>query len=126
VLATIIPCNTGYDARTPPERNLWVSDMNDLIRPMAKEEGALLVDLFAAFMAVPDFHTLFADHVHPNDAGYQVMTDAWFKAITEPATAAPPAGQTELVPFASPYVITSPRPPGSYGDPGREMGPEEE
>jgi lysophospholipase L1-like esterase len=126
VLATIIPSNTGYDARTPPERNVWVSDMNDLIRPMANEEGALLVDLFAAFMAQPDFHALMADHVHPNDLGYKVMTDAWFKAITEPPPAAASAGERELVPFASPYVITSPRPPGSYGDPGREMGPDEE
>jgi lysophospholipase L1-like esterase len=125
VLSTIIPCNTGFDARTPPERNVWVSDMNDLIRPMAQQEGALLVDMFAAFMAVPDFHTLFSDHVHPNDAGYQLMTDTWFKAITQPP-AATTSGEGEVIPFASPNVLESPRPPGSYGDPGREMGPNEE
>ncbi len=121
VISTILPCNTGYDARTPPERNVWVSDMNDLIRPMAKEEGAILVDNYAAFVAQPDFHKLLFDHVHPNDAGYQIMAQEWFKAISRPAVAA--AGTDEL--FAPPKPFT-PRPPGSYGAPGWEIGPNEE
>ena len=119
VIGTILPTNTGYDFRTPPERNVWVSDMNALIRPMAREEGALLVDLHAAFMAQPDFHQLFYDHVHPNNQGYQVMTDAWFKAISEPAAAATSAGEEEGLPY-------TPRPASEYGSPGREMGPNEE
>jgi len=117
VISTIIPCNTGYDARTPPERNVWVSDMNNLIKPMAQEEGAVLVDNYAAFMAVPDFHTLFSDHVHPNEDGYQIMADQWFKAITQPAAAA----QTREV--APPVMPPHGR---NYGNPGRIMGPHEE
>ncbi len=117
VIATLIPCNTGYDARTPPERNQWISDMNDLIRPMAQEEGALLVDMYAAFMAVPDFHTLMSDHVHPNEDGYKIMANEWFKAISQPAA----TGQTREV--APPIMPPHDR---YYGDPGRVMGPHEE
>ncbi|MFI5183743.1 MAG: SGNH/GDSL hydrolase family protein, partial [Vicinamibacteria bacterium] len=120
VISTIIPCNTGYDARTPPERNVWVSDMNDLIRPMAKEEGAILVDMYAAFMAVPDFHTLMFDHVHPNEAGYTIMAQKWFDAISTPATTSTSEG--EIIPN-KPFIK---RPPGSYGAPGWEVGPNEE
>jgi lysophospholipase L1-like esterase len=117
VIATIIPCNTGYDARTPPERNQWVSDMNDLIRPLAQQEGALLVDMYAAFMAAPDFHTLMSDHVHPNEDGYTIMANEWFKAISQPAAAA----QSREV--APPVMPPHDR---YYGDPGRVMGPHEE
>jgi lysophospholipase L1-like esterase len=117
VISTITPSNTGYDARTPPERNVWISDMNDLIRAMAKEEGAVLVDNYAAFMAQPDFHKLLFDHVHPNDAGYQIMAQEWFKGISLPAVAA--ASEAAAPP-------KPPRPPHSYGAPGWEIGPNEE
>ena len=117
ILSAIIPCNTGYDARTPPERNVWVSDMNDLIKPMAAEEGAVFVDMYAAFMAVPDFHALFSDHVHPNDAGYKIMAEQWFAAITTPQA------KTQAREVAPPR----PRPADRYyGSPGREMGRYEE
>ena len=119
VISTIIPCNTGYDARTPPERNLWIADMNDLIRPMAREEGAVLVDMYAAFMAVPDFHTLFFDHVHPNEAGYVIMAQKWFEGISQPAASA--TSET-----TAPPKPRAPRPLHSYGAPGWEIGPNEE
>ncbi len=83
ILGTIIPVNTGFDGRAPESRNVWVSDVNDRLRVMAAEEGTRVADLHRAFMAsVPDFHTLFVDHVHPNDQGYAIMADAWFEAIT--------------------------------------------
>jgi hypothetical protein len=31
---------------------------------------------------------LFSDEVHPNDAGYQLLAQAWFKAITRGRAAA--------------------------------------
>jgi hypothetical protein len=31
---------------------------------------------------------LFSDHVHPDDAGYEVMAQAFFEAITRPPAAA--------------------------------------
>jgi lysophospholipase L1-like esterase len=81
-LATIIPTNTGYDPRVPLERNEWVELMDELIRQLASEEGAVLVDLERAFFRVPEIGTLFSDHVHPNDAGYEIIANTFFDAIT--------------------------------------------
>jgi lysophospholipase L1-like esterase len=85
ILGTIIPVNSGYDGRAPESRNEWVADINDQLRAMAAEEGAVLADLHHVFLnSVPDYHTLFTDHVHPNDQGYAIMADEWFRAITTP------------------------------------------
>ena len=99
VLSTILPVNTGFDARTPPSRNEWVAAQNGLIKAMATEERALLVDNYAAFMAVPDFHTLFNDHVHPNDTGYAIIVDQFFKALTTPPETPAAAARPEPVPL---------------------------
>jgi lysophospholipase L1-like esterase len=92
ILATIIPCNVGYDARTPPERQQWLEMANALIREMAAQEGAVVADQFKAFMdaaKTTDLANLFDDHVHPNDAGYKIMSDTFFNAIAKgrPGTA---------------------------------------
>lgn len=98
ILGTVIPVNTGYDARAPESRNVWVADVNQRLKAMASEEGAVVADLESAMLtAVPDFHVLFYDHVHPNDQGYAIMADEWFRAITTPpaspssSATAPPA-----------------------------------
>jgi len=118
VLATIIPVNVGYDVRVPPERQEWVKDMNALIGPMAREEGAVLVDLYAAFMREPNYKDLLFDHVHPNDRGYEIMATEWLKAITQPAAASQAAEGADLEP---------PPPTGKkfYGNPP-PLGPGEE
>lgn len=83
ILGTIIPVNSGFDGRAPESRNVWVEEINDRLRLMAAEEGAVVADLHRAFLtAVPDYHVLFVDHVHPNDQGYAIMADEWFAAIT--------------------------------------------
>jgi lysophospholipase L1-like esterase len=83
-LATIIPTNTGYDGRAPASRNDWVAAQNTIIKQIADEEGAVLVDLNDAFLksgrALP---TLFVDHVHPTAVGYDIMAQTWFSAITK-------------------------------------------
>ncbi len=84
VLATIIPTNAGRDPRVPQERNDWVEQVNVLIRAMALEEGCLLADAWKGFVSAGDLPRLFADHVHPNDAGYRLMADAFFEAVTAP------------------------------------------
>lgn len=77
-LATIPPANPTLN---PPSRNEWAKAMSGLIKTMAQEEGAFLVDLYEAFAKQGDLTRLFSDHVHPNDAGYQVMAEAFFEAI---------------------------------------------
>jgi lysophospholipase L1-like esterase len=122
-LATIIPANTGFDQRAPPERNDWVAQMNDLIRPMAEQEGAVLVDMYAAFMAQPDFKQLMFDHVHPNDMGYAIMASEWFKAITQTTGMAQPMNlDLGLIPRVDPIhtaPVAAPANPGSR----RSLGP---
>ena len=79
VLATIPPVNPNL---TPAGRNKWYDDMNVQIKALAQQKQVLLCDLNAEFKAQANLASLYADDVHPNDAGYQVMAQAWFKAIT--------------------------------------------
>jgi lysophospholipase L1-like esterase len=87
VVETILPCNAGYDVRSPASRNVWVAQANDLIRAMARDEGALLVDTYAVFMKQPDLSALFVDHIHPNQTGHQLIADTFFDALTKPRSA---------------------------------------
>lgn len=87
VLATIIPANPAHGDYSP-DRNPWVAGMNARIRELARSEGAVLADLEAAFLRAPGLPALFSDHVHPNDAGYEIMAQAFFDAITKPPPAA--------------------------------------
>ena len=99
VLATIIPANPAI-LETQPDRNQWVAAMDARIRELARAEGAVLADLEAAFLRETTLSRLFSDHIHPNDAGYEVMAQAFFEAITLPA---PPgaAAAAPAVPFPS-------------------------
>jgi lysophospholipase L1-like esterase len=83
-VATLVPPNVGNDARAPESRAEWVREMNEMIRDMALEEDALLVDIHGAFMAAGGPSGLIVDHVHPNDRGFEVMAEAWFNALTRP------------------------------------------
>jgi acyl-CoA thioesterase-1 len=82
VVATIIPANPAIS----PDRVAWVASQDERIRAMAREEGALLADLEAAFKRQADLSRLYVDHVHPNDAGYQIMAEEFFNAITRQST----------------------------------------
>ncbi len=86
VVGTIIPANPAYADRMAYERNAWIVETNERIRAMVKEEGAILADLHVGFMAAAgnQLESLFADHVHPNDHGYEVMAKEFFRAITSP------------------------------------------
>lgn len=123
VLSTIPPVNVGYDFRTPPDRQEWVSDQNKLVSSLAKEEGAVLVDIFTALVKQPNLSSLFSDHVHPNDAGYAIIADEFFKAITRPAGSSS-AGFLESAPAPDPLRFERPAParerPGLWPRPPRE------
>jgi lysophospholipase L1-like esterase len=86
VLGTIPPVNPDRDEFG---RNDWVTQMNLLVRPMARQEGAVVADIQAAFLREGNLASLFADHIHPNDRGYQVLAAEFFRALTQPASAAP-------------------------------------
>lgn len=79
VLGTIPPVNPTL---APDSRNRWNDDMNVLIKGLGQQEQVLVADLNAEMKAGGSLPGLFADDVHPNDAGYQLIAQAWFKAIT--------------------------------------------
>ena len=81
VLATIPPCNEGYDFRAPPQRNVWVSAADVQIRDLAREQNVPLADLEKAFLADPDVTRLFVDHIHPNAEGEEIIAATFFQAI---------------------------------------------
>jgi lysophospholipase L1-like esterase len=76
VLATLPPVsvNTG--------RNVWIEEMNVLIKALGREQAVPVVDSYAAFRQAAVLQTLFADDVHPNDAGYQVLAQAFARVLT--------------------------------------------
>ncbi len=83
VVGTIIPANPAYADRMPVERNRWIQQENDLIRAMVQQEGAVLAETSAAFGTDPAlWPPLFFDQLHPVEAGYARISDAFFQAIT--------------------------------------------
>ena len=77
-VATLPPVNPTLN---PAGRNDWIRVINDGIRTMAGQEGAVLVDVHAAFMRQPSLPALFDDHVHPSEAGRRVVAETFFEAI---------------------------------------------
>jgi lysophospholipase L1-like esterase len=99
VLATIIPANPIY-LETQPQRNEWIAGMAVRIREMARAEGAVVADMEPAFLTNPAWPRVFTDHIHPNDAGYEIMAQTFFEAIVRPPTTAADSGGPQL--FKSP------------------------
>lgn len=85
VLGTVPPANPRYST---PARDAFYSQTNVGIKALAREQNVLLADIDADFRAAGSLSALFDDDVHPNDAGYQVLAQAWFKAITRARSAA--------------------------------------
>ena len=86
VLGTLLPVNP---AKAPSGRNLWIDQMNAKIKAMALQEQVLLADLNAEFKGnAAGLPALYSDDIHPNDAGYQVLAQGWFNAITRARSAA--------------------------------------
>jgi lysophospholipase L1-like esterase len=97
VLGTIPPVNP---AKAPDGRNIWIDQMNVRIKAMALQQQVLLADVNAEFKASSGgLPPLYADDVHPNDAGYQVLAQAWFKAITRARSASASAADRGLFGF---------------------------
>jgi acyl-CoA thioesterase I len=102
VVGTIIPANPAYVSRLAAERNAWIDETNAVLAPMARAEGAVVADLNVAMTSeTADLPTLFSDHVHPNDRGYAVIAEEFFRAVTRPVGTAP-AAQAKGPPEAAP------------------------
>jgi lysophospholipase L1-like esterase len=102
IVGTIPPVNPSYADRNAAERNDWVRRMNDLIRPMAAQERAQVAEIHGDFLKQPSLPPLFFDFLHPNDLGYALISQSFFRAITQPlpgaAAALDGAGPVLFVP----------------------------
>ena len=74
-VATLPPLGPGGKAGCPE----CVEPLNDRIRAMAAGKGAILVDVHAAWGNRTGL--MGADGIHPTEAGYQVIAEAFFEAI---------------------------------------------
>ncbi len=84
VLGTIPPVNPAYADRAAEERNDWVRRMNERVRAMARQEQVAVAEVHGDFLKQPSLAALFSDDKHPNDAGYAIISRAFFNAITQP------------------------------------------
>jgi lysophospholipase L1-like esterase len=85
VVSTLIPVNPAFEDRLASARNAWTIATNVQIRTMAAEEAVSLADPHAAFLREePSLEPLFADHVHPNDRGYELMAAEFYRALVAP------------------------------------------
>jgi hypothetical protein len=61
--------------------------MNDAIRALAEQKGAILVDVEARFRDASDHRipggSLLLEHVHPNADGYFLLAAAFYDALME-------------------------------------------
>ena len=87
MVGTIPPVNPAYADRDAEARNDWVRRMNDLVRAMAQQERAPIAEVHGNFLKQSSLPPLFSDFLHPNDAGYQVVAQSFFDAITKPLSA---------------------------------------
>lgn len=93
-VATITPANASHDGAEG--RNAWIAETNEMIKAMAREEGALVVDLHAAFMAAGNPPSFYVDHIHPSPQGYDRLARTWFDALTLPRALTPSAAYVRV------------------------------
>jgi acyl-CoA thioesterase-1 len=84
VLSTIIPGNDVWADRVPPERQQWIREQNERIKALGRELRVPVADPYRYFTEVSPVSSLFVDHVHPNDQGYEMIAQAFFVAVTQP------------------------------------------
>jgi lysophospholipase L1-like esterase len=90
ILSTIIPANPASFQQ--PDRNEWVAAMDVRVRALAREMNVPLADPQALMLKDANPERLFVDHVHPSDAGYELIAQAFFAAIATPAESSTSGG----------------------------------
>ncbi len=67
--------------------NWRIEEVNKLIPKIAENHKIPFVDHYNAFMSYPEekggWRALYSGHNHPNEEGYQLMAETWFKAISK-------------------------------------------
>ena len=51
---------------------------------MAASERCPVAEVYGDFMKQPSLPPLYSDDKHPNDTGYQIISQSFFRAITQP------------------------------------------
>jgi lysophospholipase L1-like esterase len=82
VLATLPPANPQFEDRGAEDRNRWVTDISVRIRALGREQNVPVADVQAAFSRAGSLPRLFVDHVHPNDDGYEIIAQEFFRAVS--------------------------------------------
>jgi lysophospholipase L1-like esterase len=85
-IATLPPQRSGWRLLTgrPARSPELIDALNERIRQLASTEGAVLVDIAAAFNG--DLSLISADGLHPTQAGYDRIADTFF-AVLRPIVA---------------------------------------
>lgn len=90
LIATLLPQREGGSRAFAPT---LIQPANKEIRDMARGEGAVLVDLYQAFVG-REATLLGADGLHPNEAGYDQIAATFFDAIRLQFEASPTPSTT--------------------------------
>jgi lysophospholipase L1-like esterase len=81
VLAQIVPTRT--DGTNNAVKTYNAAMPNLVSTRVAKGQHIVLVDMYTAFTDDANYkQALFADNLHPNQAGYDLMADVWFEALS--------------------------------------------
>jgi lysophospholipase L1-like esterase len=81
VLAQIVPTRTDGTNQAVQAYN---AEIPELVSERAAEgRHIVLVDMYSAFTSNPNYKTaLLGDNLHPNQAGYVRLAEAWYAALT--------------------------------------------
>ncbi len=80
VLAQIVPTRSDGTNNTVKTYNAAMPNL--VSTRVSKGQHIVLVDMYAGFTNDANYkQSLFADNLHPNQAGYNLMADIWFKAL---------------------------------------------
>ena len=81
ILAQIVP--TRSDGTNNAVKTYNAAMPNLVSTRVAKGQHVVLVDMYTAFTDDANYkQSLFADNLHPNQAGYDLMADVWFEALS--------------------------------------------
>ena len=89
MIGTLLPQVPPLERAVAPD---LIGPFNAQLIPMAISEGAIVVDLYSAFLADTNDWISPLDGLHPTPAGYQEMALQFFNAVKSNFEAAPVLG----------------------------------